>query len=201
MTFRLPYVYTRTVLATQAEVIQNHEHEHVRTIGHGEARHRKHKRLKNLAAVKHMTVQVTFCRLRRLATCFHAGILLGLFDPEDGGDMFLRNVKAYQSARLIIKSYTRNSNTPYAVLVLSARTSFTCLILVIFTLVISVALLCSRDQKEYNGTTSNKTGNSVRSANSNWNCEQTKLSPGSGNHGNTSQGLSLSCNLLLYKQN
>jgi hypothetical protein len=28
-----------------------------------------------------------------LATCFHAGIFLGLFfDPEDGGDMFLRNV-------------------------------------------------------------------------------------------------------------
>jgi hypothetical protein len=27
-----------------------------------------------------------------LATCFHAGILLGLFYPEDGGDMFLRNV-------------------------------------------------------------------------------------------------------------
>jgi hypothetical protein len=27
------------------------------------------------------------------ATCFHAGFLLGLFlDPEDGGDMFLRNV-------------------------------------------------------------------------------------------------------------
>jgi hypothetical protein len=23
---------------------------------------------------------------------FHAGILLGLFEPEDGGDMFLRNV-------------------------------------------------------------------------------------------------------------
>jgi hypothetical protein len=28
-----------------------------------------------------------------LATCFHAGILLGLlFDHEDGDDMFLRNV-------------------------------------------------------------------------------------------------------------
>jgi hypothetical protein len=30
---------------------------------------------------------------RLLATCFHAGLLLGLFfNPEDGGDMFLRNV-------------------------------------------------------------------------------------------------------------
>jgi hypothetical protein len=28
----------------------------------------------------------------RPATYFHTGILLGLFDPEDGGDMFLRNV-------------------------------------------------------------------------------------------------------------
>jgi hypothetical protein len=28
-----------------------------------------------------------------LATCFQSGFLLGLFfDPEDGGDMFLRNV-------------------------------------------------------------------------------------------------------------
>jgi hypothetical protein len=30
--------------------------------------------------------------ITRLATCFHADILLGLFDPEDGGDIFLRNV-------------------------------------------------------------------------------------------------------------
>jgi hypothetical protein len=28
----------------------------------------------------------------RLATCLHIGILLGLFDPEDEGDVFLRNV-------------------------------------------------------------------------------------------------------------
>jgi hypothetical protein len=27
-----------------------------------------------------------------LVTCFHAGVLLGLFDPEAGGDMFLQNV-------------------------------------------------------------------------------------------------------------
>jgi hypothetical protein len=28
-----------------------------------------------------------------LAICVHAGFLLGIsFDPEDGGDMFLRNV-------------------------------------------------------------------------------------------------------------
>jgi hypothetical protein len=25
------------------------------------------------------------------ATCFHAGISLGIFYPEDGGDMFFRN--------------------------------------------------------------------------------------------------------------
>jgi hypothetical protein len=32
-------------------------------------------------------------RLHLLATCFHAGFLLILFfDPEDGGDMLLRNV-------------------------------------------------------------------------------------------------------------
>jgi hypothetical protein len=28
-----------------------------------------------------------------LAVCFYANILRGLFDPEDGGDMFLRNVR------------------------------------------------------------------------------------------------------------
>jgi hypothetical protein len=28
-----------------------------------------------------------------LATCYHAGFLLGLFfDPEDGGDIFFQNV-------------------------------------------------------------------------------------------------------------
>jgi hypothetical protein len=34
-----------------------------------------------------------------LATFFHAGFLLGsLFDPEDGDDMFLRNVGDFQRA-------------------------------------------------------------------------------------------------------
>jgi hypothetical protein len=28
----------------------------------------------------------------RFATCFHADISLGLFDPEDVGDMFFRNL-------------------------------------------------------------------------------------------------------------
>jgi hypothetical protein len=43
--FSLPYVYDyRTKLCRQqAEVIQNHENEHVRSIGKGEARHRKYK--------------------------------------------------------------------------------------------------------------------------------------------------------------
>jgi hypothetical protein len=31
-------------------------------------------------------------RFLGFATCFHAGILLDLFDPEDGGDMFIWNV-------------------------------------------------------------------------------------------------------------
>jgi hypothetical protein len=31
----------------QAEVVQNHENEHVHSIGQGEARHRKYKRLKH----------------------------------------------------------------------------------------------------------------------------------------------------------
>jgi hypothetical protein len=46
--FNLPYVYDYiTKLCRQkAEVIQNHENEHVRSIGRGEARHRKYKRLK-----------------------------------------------------------------------------------------------------------------------------------------------------------
>jgi hypothetical protein len=30
-------------------------------------------------------------KITRFVTCFHAGILFGLFDPEDAGDMFLQN--------------------------------------------------------------------------------------------------------------
>jgi hypothetical protein len=44
----LPYVYDYITkfCKQQAEVIQNHENEHVPDVGQGEARHRKYKRLK-----------------------------------------------------------------------------------------------------------------------------------------------------------
>jgi hypothetical protein len=43
-TFNLPYVYDYIIklCRQQAEVIQNHENEDVRSIGQGEARHRKY---------------------------------------------------------------------------------------------------------------------------------------------------------------
>jgi hypothetical protein len=46
--FNLPYVYNyiTKLCRQQAEVRQNHENEHVRSIGLGEAIHRKYKRLK-----------------------------------------------------------------------------------------------------------------------------------------------------------
>jgi hypothetical protein len=44
--FNLPYVYDYMILCRrQAEVVQNYENEHVRSIGKGEATHRKQKRL------------------------------------------------------------------------------------------------------------------------------------------------------------
>jgi hypothetical protein len=48
MAFNLPrvYDYTTQLCMQQAEVIQNHENEHVRGIGQGEARHRKYQGLK-----------------------------------------------------------------------------------------------------------------------------------------------------------
>jgi hypothetical protein len=47
-TFNLPYVcdYITKLCRQQAEVIQNHENEHVCDIGQGEATHRNYKRLK-----------------------------------------------------------------------------------------------------------------------------------------------------------
>jgi hypothetical protein len=47
MGFNLSYVYDyiTKLCRQQAEVIQNHENEHVRGIGQSEARHRKYKRL------------------------------------------------------------------------------------------------------------------------------------------------------------
>jgi hypothetical protein len=46
--FNLPYVYDCIIklCSQQAEVIQNHENEYVRSIGQSEATHRKYKRLK-----------------------------------------------------------------------------------------------------------------------------------------------------------
>jgi hypothetical protein len=46
--FGLPYVYDYVIklFRQQADVIQNHENKHVRSIGQGEARRRKYKRLK-----------------------------------------------------------------------------------------------------------------------------------------------------------
>jgi hypothetical protein len=40
------YDYITKLCRRQAKVILNHENPNVRAIGHGEARHRKHKRLK-----------------------------------------------------------------------------------------------------------------------------------------------------------
>jgi hypothetical protein len=43
----------------------------------------------------HLQGRISWARKQRenlLAACFHAGILPGLFDPENWGDMFLRNV-------------------------------------------------------------------------------------------------------------
>jgi hypothetical protein len=46
--FQIPYVYDyiTKLCRQQAEVIQNHDNENVRSIGQGEARHRIYKRLK-----------------------------------------------------------------------------------------------------------------------------------------------------------
>jgi hypothetical protein len=49
-----------------------------------------------------------------LATCFHAGPLLGLFfDPEDGDDMFLRNVCWISTD--YTASYPRRYNSSYCI--------------------------------------------------------------------------------------
>jgi hypothetical protein len=54
-TFSVRYV---PLQLKQAEVIENYENEHVRSIGHDKAKHRKYQRL-NLAAVKLMTGKET----------------------------------------------------------------------------------------------------------------------------------------------
>jgi hypothetical protein len=59
--FNLPYVYDYIIklLRQQAELIQYHENEYVRSIGQGETRHRNYKRLSlNLVVVKPTTLQM-----------------------------------------------------------------------------------------------------------------------------------------------
>jgi hypothetical protein len=48
LALQIPYIYdyVTKLCRQQAEVIQNHDNENVRTNGQGEARHRKYKRLK-----------------------------------------------------------------------------------------------------------------------------------------------------------
>jgi hypothetical protein len=60
MAFNIPHVYDyiTKLCRQQAEVIQNHEKEHVRSIGQGAARHKKYHRLK-LGGGQLATVQVT----------------------------------------------------------------------------------------------------------------------------------------------
>jgi hypothetical protein len=59
--FIIPYIYdyVTKLCRQQAEGIQNHENENVCNIGQDKARHRKCKRLINVAAVKPATVEVT----------------------------------------------------------------------------------------------------------------------------------------------
>jgi hypothetical protein len=48
LAFQIPFVYEyiTKLCRQQAEVIKNHDYENFRTVGQGEARHRKYKRLK-----------------------------------------------------------------------------------------------------------------------------------------------------------
>jgi hypothetical protein len=48
LAFQMPFVYDyiTTLCRQQAEVIQNHDNDNVRTIGQGEAHHRKYRSLK-----------------------------------------------------------------------------------------------------------------------------------------------------------
>jgi hypothetical protein len=53
---------------------------------------------------------------RLFATCFHAGFLLNLFfDPEDGGDMFLKMSVAFNGLQEAVTSQKMELFTEYQI--------------------------------------------------------------------------------------
>jgi hypothetical protein len=81
--FNLPYVYDYITkfFRRQAEVIQNHENEHVRNIWQGEARPKKCKRLE-LGGGQFTTVQVTICRCSIRSVSYAWSALQSLYWPR-----------------------------------------------------------------------------------------------------------------------
>jgi hypothetical protein len=76
------------------------------------SQHQGGKIIENSSSVTQLYSQQFLCHIcycvSLLATCFHAGILLGLiFDPEDGGDMFLRYVGRFSTVYMALYLHDR----------------------------------------------------------------------------------------------